>query len=156
MTLSWLAIVGAAVTIATATLWLLRRRFAVVTVVGPSMQPAFTDGDRVLVQRARLAELRHGQVIVLGCTVPAGGRQSRTARSVSDAAWMIKRVAALPGDPALSDQLPADVLKSSAQVPPGKLVALGDNAAISHDSRQLGYFVGDQILGIVVRSMNSR
>lgn len=156
MTLSWLAIAVTAVTIATAAVWLLRRRFAVVTVVGQSMQPAFTAGDRVLVHRARPAELRSGQVIVLGQPSPAGRRQSRTSRRVSDASWMIKRVAALPGDPALSDHLPVEVAEASARVPPGKLVVLGDNAAISRDSRQLGYFASDQVLGIVVRSMNPR
>ncbi len=149
--LSWLAI---AVTIAAAAVWLLRRRFAVVTVVGQSMQPAFTAGDRVLVHRARLAEVRRGQVVVLGHPGRAGRRRPRASLRVSDAAWMIKRVAALPGDPALSDYLPADVVSTSARVPPGKLVVLGDNTAISHDSRQLGYFASDQLLGIVVRPMD--
>lgn len=156
MALSWLAIAVTAVTIATAAVWMLRRRFAVVTVVGQSMQPALSAGDRVLVRRTRLAGLHLGQVIVLKRPVPAGRRQSRPSRRVSDAAWMIKRVAALPGDPALSDHLPADVVKASARVPPGKLVVLGDNAGISNDSRQLGYFASDQLLGIVLRSINSR
>lgn len=151
---SWLAIGVTAV--AAGAVLLLRRRFAVVTVVGPSMWPAFTAGDRVLVHRARLAKLRRGQVVVVEHPSLAGRRQPRMSRHVSGAAWMIKRVAALPGDPALSDHLPADVVKASARVPPGKLVVLGDNAAISHDSRQLGYFASDQLLGIVLRSMNSR
>lgn len=149
---SWLAIGVTAV--AAGAVLLLRRRFAVVTVVGPSMRPAFTAGDRVLVHRARLAKLHRGQVVVVEHPSLAGRRRPRTSRRVSDAGWMIKRVAALPGDPALSDHLPADVAKGSARVPPGKLVVLGDNAAVSHDSRQLGYFASDQILGIVVRPMS--
>jgi hypothetical protein len=35
-------------------------------------------------------------------------------------------------------------------VPPGKLVVLGDNAAWSHDSRQIGYIPGERLLGTVV------
>jgi signal peptidase I len=153
---SWLAIGVTAVAAAAGAVLLLRRRFAVVTVVGPSMWPAFTAGDRVLVHRARLAKLRRGQVIVVEHPSLAGRRQPGTSRRVSGEAWMIKRVAALPGDPALSDHLPADVVKASARVPVGKLVVLGDNAAVSHDSRQLGYFASDQLLGIVLRPMNSQ
>lgn len=156
MTLSWLVIAVAAVTAAAVAVVLLRRRFAVVTVVGPSMRPALTTGDRVLVHRARLPRLRRGQVVVVEHPSQAGKRQAHRPRRVSGEAWMIKRVAALPGDPALSDHLPADVVKGSARVPAGKLVVLGDNAAISHDSRQLGYFASDQLLGIVVRRMNFR
>jgi len=156
MTLSWLAVAVTMVATATAAVWLLRRRFAVVTVVGHSMRPAFAAGDRVLVHRTRLAELRRGQVVVVERPGPAARGRSRAPRRASDAAWMIKRVAALPGDPALSDHLPADVVKASARVPPGKLVVLGDNSTMSHDSRQLGYFASDQLLGIVVRSMSPR
>jgi signal peptidase I len=151
MPLSRPAIAVTAVTAAAGAVVLLRRRFAVVTVVGPSMRPAFTAGDRVLVHRARPAKLHRGQVVVVEHPSLAG---RRPPRRVSKAGWMIKRVAALPGDPALSDHLPADVVKGSARVPPGKLVVLGDNAAVSHDSRQLGYFASDQILGIVVRPMS--
>ncbi|HEX4063721.1 MAG TPA: signal peptidase I [Streptosporangiaceae bacterium] len=154
MPLSRLALAVTAVTVAAGAVLLLRRRFAVVTVVGPSMRPAFSAGDRVLVHRARLAKLHRGQVVVVEHPGLAGRRRPRPSRRVGDAGWMIKRVAALPGDPALRDHLPADVVKGSARVPPGKLVVLGDNSAVSHDSRQLGYFASDQILGIVVRPMS--
>jgi signal peptidase I len=93
------------VTMGTA-LWLLRRRFAIVTVVGESMLPTFRSGDRVLVRRAGIGELRPGVVVVVqkpgaGGVWPAPpprwpGRSSE---------WMIKRVAALPGD--LLPELPA-------------------------------------------------
>lgn len=152
MTLPWLAVAVTAVA-ATAAVWLLRRRFAVVTVVGQSMRPTFAAGDRVLVHRTRLAELRRGQVVVVGWPHPEGRRPSPPPRRVNDTAWMLKRVAAVPGDPALTDHLPAHVVQASARVPPGKLVVLGDNAEASHDSRQLGYFASDQLLGIVVRSL---
>jgi signal peptidase I len=152
--LAWLAVVAAAGTAVAAGVLLLRRRFAVVTVVGQSMRPAFTAGDRVLVRRTRLATLHHGQVVVVQRPGPAGGPRARRPRRMREAAWMIKRVAALPGDPALGDHLPADVAESSVRVPPGKLVVLGDSAAISLDSRQIGYFASDQLLGIVIRRMN--
>jgi signal peptidase I len=38
-------------------------------------------------------------------------------------------------------------------VPPGKLVLLGDNPEWSYDSRQVGYFPGERLLGIVVRQI---
>jgi signal peptidase I len=38
-------------------------------------------------------------------------------------------------------------------VPPGQLVVLGDNAAWSQDSRQIGYIPGDRLLGIVMRRL---
>lgn len=66
---------------------------------------------------------------------------------------MIKRVAAVPGDPRPGTWLPAATQPQAAIVPPGQLVVLGDNAAWSQDSRQLGYFPGDRLLGIVVRRL---
>jgi len=41
-------------------------------------------------------------------------------------------------------------------IPPGKLVVVGDNAAWSQDSRQLGYFPGDRLLGVVVHRLTER
>ena len=98
---------GAAASVAGAVLGvgLVRRRLAVVEVTGRSMQPVLSSGDRVLVRRARLSELRPGLVAVvempqldpdhpeLPPSWPSGHRE-----------WLIKRVAALPGDP-----LPAGV-----------------------------------------------
>jgi signal peptidase I len=44
---------------------LVRRRLAVVEVAGLSMEPVLSSGDRVLVRRARLSELRPGLVAVV-------------------------------------------------------------------------------------------
>ena len=44
---------------------LVRRRLAVVEVAGRSMEPVLSSGDRVLVRRARLNELRPGLVVVV-------------------------------------------------------------------------------------------
>jgi signal peptidase I len=54
--------------------------------------------------------------------------------------WMIKRVAALPGD----------LTAKGDRVPPGKFVVLGDNPAGSYDSRVFGYCPADRLLGVVV------
>jgi signal peptidase I len=116
---------------------MLRRRFTVVTVTGDSMLPTFGPGDRVLVRRVRIGRLRRGQVVVV--EMPGTSE------------WMIKRVAALPGDPRPADCLPATEEPVERCVPRGKLVVLGDNPPWSQDSRQIGYVPGDRLLGVVVR-----
>jgi type IV secretory pathway protease TraF len=65
--------------------------------------------------------------------------------------WVIKRVAAVPGDPRPGAWLPATRPPAEAQVPAGKLVLLGDNPDWSNDSRQMGYFPAERLLGVVVR-----
>jgi signal peptidase I len=125
----------------------LRTEFTLVTVTGDSMWPTLMPGDRVLVRRARLARVRRGQVVVVEAPGAHGYRPARR-RGPADREWMIKRVAAVPGDPRPRDILPA---ATDPLVPPGKLAVLGDNPAWSHDSRHVGYIPGDRLLGIVVR-----
>jgi signal peptidase I len=130
----------------------LRRQLTLVTVTGESMRPAYTPGDRVLVRRARVGQLRLGQVVVV--EEPGRGGTWRTPPPRGRAghhSWMIKRVVALPGDARPEACLPATAGRLGPQVPPGKFVLLGDNAARSYDSRQLGYFPGDRLLGVVLR-----
>ncbi|MFD8379334.1 S26 family signal peptidase [Streptomyces sp. NPDC059679] len=135
-------------------LWL-SRRWAVVTVRGPSMEPAYRDGDRVLVRRS--PSPRRGQVVVVE---QAAGRQSGQRQPLSAAAgavavagraWLIKRVAAVPGDPVPREAGPALAESAGRRVPEGALVLFGDNAAVSVDSRTLGFFPRNRILGVVVR-----
>jgi signal peptidase I len=129
-----------------------RRRIALVTVVGESMRPTFAAGDRVLVRRTRIGRLRRGQVVVVEepgpggtwATPPPRGRAGRHR-------WMIKRVVALPGDVRPEAWLPATAHQLEPYVPDGKFVLLGDNPARSYDSRQLGYFPDDRLLGVVLR-----
>jgi signal peptidase I len=161
---------------------LLRRRLAVVTVVGESMRPALVSGDRLLVRRVTGHRVRPGQIIVIGKPDPAGGgalhragggalhRASGGPPRPATRQWMIKRVAAVPGNarpdallpapagPAASPATasPATTRPAAAVVPPGKLVVLGDNLARSHDSRQLGYFAAEDLLGVVVRPLPAR
>lgn len=149
--MTWLLPAVAGVILLVVTVVVLRRRFATVMVDGDSMLPAFRAGDRVLVRRASLASLRTGQVVVVQRPHRDGTWSKRQPGSLGGSEWMIKRVAGLPGDPlppGCSFKLP-DV--STKLVPPGTLVVLGDNARISHDSRQIGPFPGDRLLGVALR-----
>jgi signal peptidase I len=129
-----------------------RRRIAIITVTGQSMEPTLADGDRVIVRRARLRSVQAGRLVVFEApsdehrrwTSPPPGRDLNRV-------WLIKRAAAVPGDP-LPDGLPA-MLSGHATVPDGRLIVLGDNPAKSVDSRRLGYIPGDRLLGVVISSL---
>ena len=149
---------GAAASVAAAVLGvgLVRRKLAVVEVAGRSMEPVLWSGDRVLVRRARLSELRPGLVAVVemprldtdGPALPAGWPPGHRE-------WLIKRVAALPGD-----RLPAGVQSPGPDadhhgvVPPGMFVVLGDNAMWSYDSRMIGCIPAERLLGVMIRPLN--
>ena len=129
----------------------LSRRLVAVTVRGPSMEPTYRDGDRVIVRRGTSVTV--GQVVVVERPAAHGGWPARPiparagASAVSRRQWMIKRVDAVPGDPAPTRSVPALANTPDGPVPPGKLVLLGDNREASYDSRQLGYFPMERILG---------
>ncbi|MFF8976848.1 S26 family signal peptidase [Streptomyces cellulosae] len=129
-----------------------RRRLVAVTVVGLSMQPAYQPGDRVLVLRG-IVPRRGGVVVVeLPCTQrrawdhpPAGLGSMRTP--VTERRWLVKRVAGEPGDTWVSPS------GESLRVPPGHVLLLGDNAPRSFDSRQMGPFPVNRVLGSVWRRL---
>nr|BFE59955.1 S26 family signal peptidase [Dactylosporangium thailandense] len=121
--------------VAAAGLVWLRRAFLVVTVTGRSMAPTFEPGDRVLLRRGRA---RTGDVVVVG---PGN--------------LVIKRLAAVAGEPVPRHEVPALAQVVESTVPPGKMVLLGD-ALESSDSRQLGYFDADRIVGRAVRRLPRR
>ncbi|MFD5393546.1 S26 family signal peptidase [Streptomyces sp. NPDC127097] len=138
---------------------LLSHRLAVVTVRGVSMAPAYLDGDRVLVRRT--TRLTRGQVLVverpaLRTRWPSGPLPATAgARTVGRRQWLIKRVAALPGDPVPAAMLSTSFLElpGPPRVPDGSLVLLGDNPHHSVDSRHFGFYPAERVLGTVVRQL---
>lgn len=142
----WVA--GAGLLMAVAGVAALAAVHLVVTVEGASMAPAFTHGARVVVRRRRPRRLRVGDVVLL--RLWPGGSADRQAAGPR---YLVKRVAALPGQP-VPAVIPRERLTPPTEVvPPGCLVVLGDNLAVSHDSREAGYFAADQVVGVVVRTM---
>ncbi|QIS07982.1 S26 family signal peptidase [Nocardia arthritidis] len=125
-------------------LWLavaiLRRELVAVTVRGASMEPAYRNGDRVLVRRGVLPA--RGEVVVVELHSEPCECAVRK--------WMIKRVAAVPGDPVPRAQVPALAQVLEDRVPQGQLVLLGDNGQISFDSRRIGYVPVARVLGPVL------
>jgi signal peptidase I len=112
--------------------WWVGTRLRIAVVAGPSMTPTLHDNDRVLVRRVRCSALRRGDVVLAALPTRSG------------TGWIIKRVAALPGDPA-----PAGL--AGPRVPAGMLVLLGDNPLQSVDSRDFGYVPAGRLFGVVVR-----
>lgn len=137
------ALVAAAASVA---IWRLRRDWAVVTVEGPSMEPTFHHGDRVAVRRTPRFSVSSGDVVVIGQPHAGPTRHYSRPRILDGRRLVIKRVAAVSGEP-----VPDGIPVSDAVVPEGKLVLLGDNAAASFDSRAVGYFPAEFLLGGVVR-----
>jgi signal peptidase I len=132
--------------------WLLRlrRTWLVVDVIGESMAPTFVGGDRVLVRLDRTGGLCVGDVVVYGRS-PHG--DDRPPTEPDGPAMVVKRVAALPGDP-MPDTV--DAGDGGTTVPPGRLVLLGDNADWSVDSRMWGPVHLEGVRGVVVRRMAPR
>ncbi|GAB2505757.1 S26 family signal peptidase [Nocardiopsis aegyptia] len=131
-------------------LWLHRTRVAV-EVVGHSMEPTFRHGDRLLVRRVPAARLRVGDVVVLGQPDPDALADLFLLMGTVPP-WVVKRVAALPGDP-VPDSVPGGEGGNGRVVPPGRLVVLGDNTDHSTDSRVWGPVPDDRVLGTVHRRM---
>jgi signal peptidase I len=154
---AWAAGAGLAVAILAALgLLLTRRRFVLVTVEGASMEPAYRQGDRVLVRRARLSAVRRGQVVVVANPAAPPARPSPQAPAwAARRRWMIKRAAAVPGDPVPPELAAALGAVPGTAVPAGRLVVLGDNGKASVDSRRFGYVTADGVVGVVARRLPS-
>lgn len=126
-----------------------RRLFVVVRVTGTSMLPTFSPHDRVLVRRGPGGMPSVGTVAVLA--EPLDVLSWRLTPSgppgLREATWVIKRVAAVPGD-----SVPESVREAASQaavVPDGMLVVLSDNPA-GNDSRRWGFIPVSRVLGPVV------
>lgn len=131
-------------TAAVAVTWL-RRRYVMVSVDGPSMEPAYRSGDRVWVRRVPVQQVRPGDVVVVRLDFPDDWDLA------AKEPWSIKRVTAAPGDPVPPADVPAGT--PEATVPGGCLVVRGDHADRSYDSRHCGYVPGERLLGVVVRAV---
>ncbi|GHC68014.1 S26 family signal peptidase [Streptomyces cinnamoneus] len=132
------------------------RRLVAVTVDGRSMEPAYRDGDRVLVRRGALPG--PGEVVVVErppyrapWEEPALSRRAG-ARAIYERQWVIKRVAAVPGDPVPPGAVAGAGGADGECVPVGMVVLLGDNREQSYDSRHVGYFPAERVLGSVLRT----
>ncbi|MEU0483999.1 S26 family signal peptidase [Streptosporangium sp. NPDC006013] len=131
---------------------LLRGHLVALSVSGLSMAPALRPGDRVLVRRTPGERLRNGDIVVVeepgpcrpGDPTGAGGSR-----------WMVKRVAAVPGDPEPAC-LPSWARQPTGIVPPRHIVLLGDNAEASRDSRHFGTVRTDRVLGVILLRLGGR
>jgi signal peptidase I len=127
--------------------WLIRRRYLVVSVRGPSMMPTFRDGDRVLVRRVPGDRVRTGQVVVLDGPALSAELLAQ-APHAQPLGLLVKRVTAVRGE-----AMPAYVTGAPPRVPAGKLVVLSDNLAAAVDSRSVGLFSTAGVAGVVLRRM---
>lgn len=133
------------VTAALACLYALRRRLLIATVSGFSMAPVLHPGDRLLVRRASLVRLRPGAIVVVE-------PDSRAAGPRPGSGFVIKRLAAVPGDPRPA-YVPPQV---GPQVPTGWFAILGDNPDASRDSRGYGLVSQERLVGVVIRLIGRR
>jgi signal peptidase I len=125
-----------------------RRRFLIIDVTGDSMAPGLVHGDRLLVRRTR--RFRVGGIVV--AHHQRGGPRGAPADSAATT-WLVKRVAALPGDPVPESVVPA-VGTDTQRVPDGMTVLLGENPQ-SVDSRLWGFVPLNDVEGVVVRRLSS-
>lgn len=161
--MSWLLVAVGALAVGGAGMLWLRARFTVVDVTGPSMEPTLHHGDRVLVRRASPDRLRVGDIVVVENPdtadrpgphpQPAPSVLSRVSGQAADRQWIVKRVAAAPGDPTPAILSGVEGITVGSPVPSDRLVLLGDNSDHSVDSRVHGFFHSEQVLGVMVRPM---
>ncbi|MFF9148495.1 S26 family signal peptidase [Streptomyces sp. NPDC014861] len=126
---------------------LLRRCLSRLRIDGPSMMPALRDGQRVLVLRTGAVRLRTGRIVLVappeGLVRPRRGAAGRPP-------LVVKRIAALAGEPVPPEVCAAAGVAEGALVPPGRVALLGDNPAFSTDSRFWGLLPVSSVVGVVL------
>jgi signal peptidase I len=129
--------------IAAAVILVLRHRFTIIIVRGPSMKPALQSGDTLLARRTRGEAVCNGDVVILRVPIVPGASGRYT---------VVKRVAATAGDP-VPAYLPPATNPGTGLLPAGQLAVLGDNAASSADSRVWGLIPAGDVLAKVIRKL---
>jgi signal peptidase I len=118
------------------------------------MLPGLRAGDRVLVRHGRPSgrarRVRVGMVIVVWSPIAAAAPRGiwPVAARLGWDRWIIKRVAALPGD-AVPGAM-RNATGGAITVPERKLLVTADNAS-GADSRQRGFIQASDVLGPVVK-----
>jgi signal peptidase I len=143
-------LIAAAAVALGATLGWLRWRLRIITVIGDSMRPTLTPGDRLLVRRTPLARVRTGDIVVL--TYPERGDVFTDGPPGFD--LLVKRAIATAGDPVPALVAPALSVRPGTPVRDGALIVVGDNTDISYDSRVFGYVLADDLIGVVLRRIH--
>jgi signal peptidase I len=152
---AWIA--GCVLGILTAGVLILRTQLALVQVRGTSMLPELRPDDRVLVWRGmpsgRPRRLRVGMVIVarFPLVAPAPHGIWPVAPSLGWDRWVIKRVAALPGDAVPGTM--REAAGGAVTVPERTLLVSADNP-MGTDSRQWGFIQTSDVLGPVLKKLN--
>lgn len=130
--------------------------FRAFEVIGHSMLPTLSRGDRIIAERVDPTTLKRGDIVVVD--LPS-----------EDGSELIKRLVALPGDTiyirggvfyvnghpendAPKDIVPFDntVLTPKIHLGPHSYYVLGDNRPISYDSEDFGPVSGNEIWGVVL------
>lgn len=114
--------------------------FTTVVVSGDSMLPTLKNGRRVLTSKAYwlVGPIKHKDIVVIRDDGPTG--------------FIIKRVYKMAGEVVEWSLVPdsVDFRNGEYKVPEGNVYVLGDNRAVSEDSRRFGPVEMDKIIGKVV------
>jgi signal peptidase I len=111
--------------------------FRIVVVNGPSMEPTYKNGDRLLMTTAYwlFGEIKKGDVVVV--VRPSGE-------------LLIKRVVSLAGEDVPRKYWSPLVYMMGGRVPEGHIFVVGDNLDRSEDSRQIGAIPLSYVQGKIV------
>lgn len=136
------------------------------TVSGPSMQPTFENGDRIIALRH--TELKRGDVVILDAPDQEGvlyikriiGMPGDTVESKNDVMYINGKVykqpflkeyeAKLPKGQLYTDNFSLKTLFGTNKVPKDCYFVMGDHRDVSKDSRVIGFIRRSEIEGKVV------